>query len=592
MRGSFDFETWEWVNPLCCGFAWGEKTFFIHDRSQKFPKSVAKQALKFMHSRPEVKQWWAHNGGKFDALFLLEAALDMGWQVTGHVAGGRLINSQFSPPGSDRATIVHDSYAVVQSSLKRAAKDFNLKNEKVFTEDDYSIDTRRWDPIRLREGCLADCEATLELLDTVEKLLQEWGGSLKITFSSSALSCVKSKLDGKIPSHKGKEELQDVARKGYYGARVEILHHMPSKNLTEFDICSSYPWAMHQRLPWVPNQGCQHKPSALLEVPSHEEGVVYAKVKVPETYLPALPWRDPQTNGIYFPTGTWEAWFPACELRYAKSLGVGVWAKDCICYSGAEPFGRFVDEVYRLKSEATGALRSFAKLVLNGCYGKFGQAPEREELRVFADDAAAIAFINDQPSGTVGQPYANRRVLTVSKFKWPPHTHYALAGYVTAYARMRLHQALLLADIPVYCDSDSVHCVESGRLAQSGMLGEKLGQFKVEFTNYKGTFYAPKIYRLKGMDGKVHLAAKGFPVEEDVFRRIVEGESVSVDRMVLTKSQLRKGGTVQRLPQPRSWAGYSSKRFSNPDGSTRPWNVKELIAKKHLKQRSPAHGKM
>lgn len=604
MRGSLDFECWDWVNPLCVGFAWGaqsqRETYYIKDPTcGKRPKDVAKAALLFMWQMPEVKQWWAHNGGKYDVLFLIQAAQALQWEFTGHVAGGRAIQVKFRPRHAERWIVVCDSYAVAPSSLKAASVDFELPSRKLFTEEDYSQDPRTWEPERLKQGCLTDCILVLELLDRLEALLESWGGELRTTFSSSALTCVKASLEQRglaLPTHKHDQEANSIARQAYYGARVEIFNHAPKARLKEYDVCSSYPWAMSQALPWELRGYVKNERSADLVMRGEQgyEGVIYARVKVPECQLPVLPYRE-GNGGIYFPSGEWEAWFPACELRYALSLPPEqrptINAKDAIVYTRETPFATWIDEVYRVKATAKGAMRTFAKLTLNGCYGKFGQAPETEEILGFSTEEDSDAYLLNQRPGTCGQLGADSKVLTVKRFRWPSHTHYAVASYITGYARQLLHSALSLSEAPAYCDSDSVHCEGDKALVEAGMIGNGLGQLKLEMADYLGQFYAPKVYKLES-DERTHLAAKGFPVEQLAFDLLIKQEQVTTERMQLLKSQLRnkESSEVQRRKQVRRWAGRSMKRKPNSDGTTRAWSVTELERGEHLNARSPLCG--
>src|ERR1700745_1171962 len=94
MRAAFDFETWEWINPLMVGFAWKDEdvgeveTHYVLDPKANNPEGLAEQALLYMLSRTEIDEWWTHNGGKFDGLFLVAAAQRLGWDLQAHVAGG------------------------------------------------------------------------------------------------------------------------------------------------------------------------------------------------------------------------------------------------------------------------------------------------------------------------------------------------------------------------------------------------------------------------------------------------------------------------------------------------------------------------
>ncbi len=609
-RGTFDFEAWEWVNPLCCGFAWGDirnpSTHFIHDKTARSPDKLAESALLYMLEHESVDQWWAHNLGKYDGLFISAAAIRLGFKQTARLAGGnRVIELEVSSKG--RRVTFRDSYAVVPSSLADAAVGFELPSRKLFTKDDYSKDVRTWNTNRLREGCITDCRLVLELLDKVETLFQGWGGELRRTFSSAALNVVKKRLaeDGKqIPNHFDNPDINPIARQAYYGARVEVLHHMPARRLVEYDVNSAYPAAMSQVVPWEYKKTHEGK-SAQSVLDSDREGLVRAIVTVPNRLdIPPLPFKLSPDSGIYFPTGTWEGWFPACELRYAREeCDVKAKCDTFIEYTSEKPFTKFIEEVYTLKSTAKGALRTFAKYVLNGCYGKFGEKPEHSTLIHFETEYEALKAIQENEGCySLG---GDSRSVALQYVRWAKHSHFGVASYITGRARTALHRYLVQSQKPAYCDTDSIHCE-----AWDGQSSNELGGLKLELNDYEGTFYAPKIYRLKPDTGREHLACKGFPVHREAFERMLESaldtlrhipkqlrRKVQVDRMRLLKSQLR--GTdntpktaVARITQFKHWAGLSMKRKPFDDGSTEPWTVNELREGKHTTAVSPAIKRM
>lgn len=591
MRGAFDFETWEWVNPLLCCFIDAEGTrHSIHDKTHKHPNKVAEDALIYMHKRNDIKDWWAHNAGKFDGLLLSAAAKRLGWEQTATIAGGnRVITWSFRPPSSRHSVLVCDSLAVIPSKLGSIAKDFDLPSRKLFTEEDYATDTRTWREERLIEGCYIDCQLILEALDKVEALLGNWGGKLKHTFSSSAMSVVMNNLaEQNLELPELNSEVNSYCRSGYYGARVEVFQHAPPFELTEYDINSSYPYAMTNELPWH-FSGMVYGEEAREAFDAGFAGIFEASICVRRISggmaIPPLPFVT-KAGGIYFPTGKWTAHFAANELHYARICGCDVSVMSGAIFSRGKPFDGFINAVYQLKQKSTGAIRNFTKLLLNGSYGKFGEKPEKSSLKVFPTLEAVIAYAEAHPM-TLTPIGDDPTVCSVDVFKWPPNTHYAIAAYITAYARMHLHRLLTASDSPVYCDSDSVHCRRDGLPEHE--CHELLGGLKREMPRGMGRYYAPKIYELRDLDsGKLHFACKGFPVEEKSFRRMIAGERVEKGRMQLAKQQLKKGGlTVARVVDNKRWLGMSMKRKALSATATVPWTVDELNSGLHFEQRSP-----
>lgn len=609
-RGAFDFETYggfgsasSEIKPACCGLLWeeGEAEEYLEDTGFRHPARFAEKVLKTLYSIESVNEWWAHNMGNFDGLILSAAARRLGWHQSAIIAGQtRVISLTLRPKDSKRSLRLFDSTALVPNKLADIAKDFELPSRKLFTKDDYSKDVRHWEAERRRAGCLIDCKLVLEMLSKLESLVADWGGTVKRTFSSTALSIVKSKLaekNEKIPSHYDNPQINPIARAAYYGARVEVLHHLPRKQLIEYDVCSSYPAAMAKPIPWKFVKHVKSKKDARFHYYSGESMLLRARVHVPSNvWLPPLPFRPDEMSGVFFPTGDWEAWFPACELNYAENLGVRVTILEGLLYETSEPFTEFINQVYELKATSKGAVRNFSKLILNGCYGKFGEKPEHANLEVFATQYEAEDFSMKNP-GKCTPLSKDGTMLAVGYSRWAPHAHYGVASYITGRARIALHQFLSQSQQPAYCDSDSIHCV-----SWNGTPSNDLGALKIEIPSYRGEFYAPKIYRLILPSGETKLAAKGFPVTDVSFRQMllsavdalegiekVNRRKVQTSRIRKLKSQLRSGGTnTLWMNQEKTWAGLSMKRRPLRDGSTVPWTVEELLNKEYKTAVSPA----
>lgn len=590
-RGAFDFEAWEWVNPRACGLMWGvpgeRQWHFVVDKKSENPKRIAKEALEFMATLPgNTKQWWAHNGGKYDVLFLLEALQELQWKASIYIASGRVVSLKISGPHG--AFTVQDSYSVVPSKLSIAADSFQLKSRKLLGEEDYKVDVRRWSLERLETGCRADCEVTLELLDTVETLLQHEGGELKATFSASAFSVVAAKVD--VIDMRKLEYENRIARLSYHGGRVEVFKHTPSYVLSEWDINSSYPASMRRVLPWE-FVGFSYGAAARRHFDAENVGTVEATVSVPEQYLPVLPWRHPQDDGLFFPTGTWRGWFAACELRYAVKCGSAkvVDVHGFMNYTARQPFESMIDSFYAIKSTSTGAKREFYKLCLNGSYGKFAQKPEKEQLYMFPTEEEALEYAYDEKNAGRCKflSTANLRFLSREVYRWSKQTHFAVASYITAYSRILLHRFLSQSRRIAYADTDSVHAASDSDLPCSS----ELGALKLERQNIYGVYAAPKIYSLEFVDGSkpTHYALKGFPVDAVSFDKVVKEGQVQRERMALAKSQLRKARAPSRIVDSRAWSGRSMKRrpVGGVDGDTAPWSISELMKSQHMTARSP-----
>lgn len=601
-RGAYDIEAEEWVKARCIGVLWYDDKGVKHyvcdtDKGHTIkPKEVLRRGLVRMldvAARGGPRQWWAHNGGKYDITLLLPVILELGARCTGIVAAGRVLSLDITLDG---VTIkLCDSFAVVSSSLAKASDSFKLASSKLYTKEDYAT-VHLWSEEKLHDGCFADCQIVIELLDKCDELLKGFGGSLKLTAASSSLSVMKAKC--KLIDLHNDSDINRWCREAYYGGRVEVYRHTPRQDIAYWDVNSSYPFSLAGDMPTEPIRMAIGR-QASADFDTYPMSVVEATVNVPNVYVPPLPVRD-EDGGLYFPTGTFRGKWVAEELRFAVECGATIQRiHACQSFKTGRPFRSFVSELYELKRNSKGALREMAKLLLNSGYGKLGEKPEKERLVITsAEEGAALLFKGN--ARCLGRNGDTRFVTQELEF-WPRHTHYAQAATVTARSRILLAKAFMAADLLCYGDTDSIHAAKSSPFIDS----QELGALKLEASVMRGKYYAPKIYRLE-IDGLHTLHAKGFaigkgdkePTEERRitsirrFDTLVTARSLKSERQKLVK-QLLKSETQEpeRETKAKVWLGVSNKRKAIPndkDGDTEAWDIEELRSSKHLRQLSPA----
>lgn len=166
-----------------------------------------------------------------------------------------------------------------------------------------------------------------------------------------------------------------------------------------------------------------------------------------------------------------------------------------------------------------------------------------------------------------------------------PHEHVPIGVQVTALSRALLYRGMLPCSDLYYCDTDSIFTTST--LPSS----DELGAFKHEYTAEEGYFAAPKFYRVtlkeKNEDGSTLLVdkvkAKGFSyLTRRDFDALVAGESVTYDRMVRIRENLRRGGETKPRETPITKSlrlKEKPKRCLLPSGQTRPWTYDEIVAK-------------
>ena len=117
----FDMESNKWIDFAVLGFYDG-KIYKVFERIEKF--------LDFLDSRYYRSfRIYAHNGGKFDFLFLMEEILNRRWRVKVTPRQGSIIVVHVTTRKGNHFTLC-DSYALLPDSLERLTKGFQVEYKK------------------------------------------------------------------------------------------------------------------------------------------------------------------------------------------------------------------------------------------------------------------------------------------------------------------------------------------------------------------------------------------------------------------------------------------------------------------------------
>jgi hypothetical protein len=107
----------------------------------------------------------------------------------------------------------------------------------------------------------------------------------------------------------------------------------------------------------------------------------------------------------------------------------------------------------------------------------------------------------------------------------------ATAASITGHVRAFLWRSINAVVDPVYCDTDSILCRDTGSL----VIGEELGQWSVETTVSVAYVAGKKLYTMKTPDGW-KTASKGVKASHEQVKAAALGESVFVERETPTYS--------------------------------------------------------
>ncbi|HDR7311490.1 TPA: DNA polymerase [Bacillus cytotoxicus] len=449
--------------------------------------------------------------------------------------------------------ILHDSLRLLPGTLEKLCKDFGLSDNAkkdlsdVIKEQGYAIykedgtyDKKKSlgnyfenvdpnDPT-LNEYLEYDCRSLYEILTIVMDIA---GIDLETlvkcpTTASLAMRVYKEKFSESYNTvctswYMGEwgQFLEDHVRMAYYGGRTEVFTPY-IENGFHYDVNSLYPYVMKIAkfpvgYPTLLKDGKAKSKWNHWKRRAIGGGVMWCRVDVPEDmYLPVLPKRDP-SGKLLFPVGKLEGVWTLPELLEAERNGCTVEEIYQMVYweRMEKVFQDFVEHFEDIKKTSKGAKRTFAKLMQNSLYGKFGMNRKRitygdmeDRYDLHEKEIPYKEFKHD----CNGIQLSFIQYLTESKAAYiQPH----IAAYVTAYARILLYRGLKKQEtkgVIAYCDTDSI--AGTCQMPDDMIDEADYGKWKLEGVIKEGIFLQPKLYAEIYEDGKEVIRAKGIPKEK------------------------------------------------------------------------------
>lgn len=523
--------------------------FTIFDKMEDFLDHV----LKFTYRGYKI---YAHNGGRYDFRFIIDSLSGDTRFKMKHLFTQDRIRELVIQDASKHRWYFADSFALLPSSLKKITHDFDVKHKKLDDVDYSNISKHNpKDRLYLKHDCLG-------LYEVLEKYFDQEifdGLRPKGTIASNAMQIFRSSL--KRPLKRTTKNMEDFIRQGYFGGRTEVFK-LIARNVDHYDYNSLYPSVM------LENKMPVGLPIWTDTYIKGKIGFYEASIDYPSsTYIPALPLlRD---NKLLFPTGKFSGHFVSCELDRAIEQGARVKVKSGVVFHvGRKIFTDYVNQLYKIKSvsDSKSAQYFIAKIYLNGLYGKFGQNPEKETIvKTSFEEALEKELIPYLPELGL---YKEKNISCAGYLL--PH----IASWITAKARLKLHDALLACKDPYYCDTDSIFATQKFKTCD-----KTLGALKYEGHYEDAIFLLPKLYALKSGSNE-YVKAKGFRqaflknihflsykkgLGGDLRDFKCEGEKL----LGIKTGWKREGKTLVMGTDKKSIQSHYSKRVVLPDYSTR-----------------------
>jgi len=409
---------------------------------------------------------------------------------------------------------IFDSYLILPNSLSKLATAFNVTGKLSFNvlnnnQADLNDPAFRSELLTYNKQ---DCKVLYDVLITFNnnfKDLFHMSIFNSPTLPSLAFKLWKSNfVDNELFIPITWAEDYNEYKSGYKGGAVDVYKPY-GKDLYYYDVNSLYPSTMRSNL--FPT-GDGYKITGDIWPLSKIFGLVKCKVTTPDNlYAPILLNKD--SNGrVTAPSGTWIDWYCSEELKLAVKYGYKVEVLKAYHWeSQSDLFSGYVDTLYnyRLTFPKSDPRNTICKLLLNSLYGKFGMSPTIMEYSIWKEfeSLADIEYDDKQDIGDItliGREETKNNYL-IFKYCQDKKEKYNLleistpiAIFTTAYSRMLMAEyKIKYSSNLYYSDTDSLvlDC-----LLPDHMVGDQLGQFKLEYEIKEGVFLGPKVYGLRFHD--------------------------------------------------------------------------------------------
>jgi DNA polymerase type B, organellar and viral len=419
------------------------------------------RVLQTIEALPDRYTIYAHNGGKFDFLFLVHA-------LRGAV--------KFKGRGIMCACVgnheLRDSFHIIPERLAAFQKDkFDYTKLKRNVRSKYRDEIIRY--------CIADC---VYLFSIVKAFIASFG--LKLSIGQAAMACIKQHY---TVEHFSKP-FDALIRDYFFGGRVECIQGAGlfkpprGETLKLIDVNSLYPHVMaaydhpiggfHD---YTMRSGPPSNDTVYIRLRAHNHGALVKRGASGET-------TATEPDGEFFTT----IWEYNCALRFNLISDVDI--ISCFDCAKRTNFAKFVLPLYenRLRTKrqlaemkASGLETTpeffdvkkddiFYKLLLNNGYGKFAQNPEnyREHYITDPNEQPEIEWLKSiyEMDWDEGQKYLQPAFESDAYWIWSKpspsfrYNNIGTAASITGAARAVLLEALQCAENPIYCDTDSIIC--------------------------------------------------------------------------------------------------------------------------------------
>lgn len=278
----------------------------------------------------------------------------------------------------------YDIWGFFQSTFERALTDWGIPIPKIISKGKSErSDFSKWnldDVIRYNNAELTQLANLAEKLrDSIIPLelpIQSWHGPAALAASWLRKNHVKEWLHASVAESPA--DLQDVAKRAYFGGRIDVLGYGIVEPVFHYDIVSAYP-SSARFLPNLRNLRWKRQKER-----PQLGGLYVSRIKweIPESYWGPFPWRA-RNGSIRYPLeGEGWYWYPEVEtaLRMYGEKHFEIVESWVASGEIQYPFRNLITETFEYRNQLklqNHPSHVAVKLVLNSLYGKFAQTVGR-----------------------------------------------------------------------------------------------------------------------------------------------------------------------------------------------------------------------
>lgn len=512
-------------------FLWG-----LYDGKMYTHFQTTKEFVRAVENKHIVL--YAHNGGKFDYMFLLSFVGETRVQII----NGRIVSMMLGKAE------LRDSYSIVPVPLRDVQKDeIQMWKLEANAREQYMEEI-----IAYNRG---DCVYLYNLV----KAYRDIAGKQK-TIASNALAF--SKRLGIDPGKTNHRFDRDF-RLFFFGGRTQCFQAGKHQDISLLDIHSAYPFAMTHEHPTGSEFYWRDDFGNMTDAEISRSFIV-----IECTSRGAFPMRTKQ--GLEFPHEYNEFHITGWEYLAARDLGLidNVIIHSVRYTNQTITFREYVDHWYTYKNshpKKTNPIEyTIGKIMMNSLYGKLAQNPANYFDYKIVKGGTAICFqpqpLNDDPDRCcycsepmlnhgwkLEREYANHEIHireSLWRFKyrfgveWEAKGLYknvATGASITGFTRAHLLRAMHALGIEniIYCDTDGIACTENSKFANLSYTNA-LGDWEIEDDRAPIAYFGgKKLYAIKHSFNdpktgkpKEKLATKGARLKFSDIVDLVNGKTI------------------------------------------------------------------